>query len=266
MAMTARSYAVTSRRRQPHGAAVGLTWLLAATTVGAQIAYPLVEGAWLQRVTVATVVLFFTTCVTHALVHRGLLFAAGLVVVSAGGGLAVEALGVHTGYPFGDYSYAGTLGPELFDVPVVVPLAWTMMAYPVLLAARRLSRRWAPVVGGLGLMAWDMLLDPQMVGDGHWTWADPTPSVPGIDGIPLTNFAGWAVVGTVLMLALDHLLPADRPDADELLPATLLVWTWLGYVVGNVLWFGTDAVAVAGGVALGLLVLPYCWVLWDSRP
>ena len=47
---------------------------------------------------------------------------------------------MRTGLPFGDYSYAGTLGPELLDVPLVVPLAWTMMAYPVLLAARRLTR------------------------------------------------------------------------------------------------------------------------------
>lgn len=264
MTMTARSYAVPSRRRQPPGGAVGLTWLLAATTVAAQIAYPLAEGAWLQRVTVTTVVLFFATCVAHALVHRGPLFTLGLVVVSAGGGLAAEAVGVRTGYPFGDYSYAGTLGVEVIDVPVVVPLAWTMMAYPVLLAARRLSRRWAPVIGGFGLMAWDLFLDPQMVDDGHWTWADPTPSLRAIDTIPLSNFAGWLAVGTVLMLVLNALLP-DR-DADELLPATLLVWTWLGYIVGNLVWFGSGSVALVGGIALGLLVVPNSWVLWQSRP
>ena len=136
-------------------------------------------------------VLFATTCVAHAVVHRGVWWALGLVVVTAGGGLAAEAVGVRTGLPFGDYRYEGTLGPEVLDVPVVVPLAWTMMAYPVLLAARRLTRRFVPVVGGLGLTAWDVFLDPQMVGDGHWTWADPTPALPGVDGIPLTNYAGW---------------------------------------------------------------------------
>ncbi len=184
--------------------------------------------------------------------------------MSAGGGLLAEAVGVRTGYPFGEYSYAGTLGPEVLDVPLVVPLAWTMMAYPVLLAARRLNRRWTPVIGGLGLMAWDMFLDPQMVDDGHWTWANPDPSLRAIEGIPLTNFAGWAVVGTVMMLLLDKLLP-DR-EADEVLPATLLVWTWISYIVGNVVWFGSTSVAVVAGIAMGLLVVPYCWVLWQSRP
>ena len=263
MTTTTRSYAGSSRRPAPSTVAVAVPWLLAGTTVAVQIAYPLVEGESLRRVTVAVVVLFFATCVMHAFVHRGWRFALGLVVVSAGGGLAAEAVGVRTGLPFGTYSYAGTLGPEVLDVPVVVPLAWTMMAYPVLLAARRLGRRFAPVVGGLGLMAWDMFLDPQMVGDGHWTWADPTPALAAVPGIPLSNFAGWAAVGTVMMLVLDRLLPDD--EADELLPAALLAWTWLGYVIGNVFWFGTGSVAVAGGIALGLLVLPYTWVLWQSR-
>ena len=83
-----------------------------------------------------------------------------------GGGLAAEAVGVRTGLPVRRLPYAGTLGPEVLDVPLVVPLAWTMMAYPVLLAARRLTRRWAPLVGGSALAAWDVFLDPQMVGDG----------------------------------------------------------------------------------------------------
>jgi uncharacterized membrane protein len=255
------------RPRRPSPAGVGLAWLGAATTVGLEIAYPLVDGAWLHRVTIATVVAFAATCVLHAVVHRGARWALGLVVVTAGGGLAAEAIGVRTGVPFGEYSYAGTLGPEVLDVPLVVPLAWTMMAYPVLLAARRLTRRWVVAVGAFGLMAWDVFLDPQMVGDGHWTWAHPTPSLPGVDGIPLTNFAGWLAVGALMMLVLTALLPRDDPHrpADESLPAMLLGWTWLGYVLGNLFWFGTASVALVGGVLLGLLVLPYVWSLWQDR-
>ena len=258
------------RPHRPSAAGVGLAWVGAATTVGLEIAYPLVDGAWLHRVTIATVVAFAATCVLHAVVHRGARWALGLVVVTAGGGLAAEAIGVRTGVPFGEYSYAGTLGPEVLGVPLVVPLAWTMMAYPVLLAARRLTRRgslWVVPVGAFGLMAWDVFLDPQMVGDGHWTWAHPTPSLPGVDGIPLTNFAGWLAVGALMMLVLTALLPRDDPHrpADESLPASLLVWTWLGYVLGNLFWFGTTSVALVGGALLGLLVLPYLWSMWQDR-
>lgn len=265
--MSTGAYALGRRRRSRSPVAVALPWLLALTTLGAQIAYPLLEGAALGRVTIAVVVLFATTCVVHAGVHRGLGWAAGLAVVAGGGGLIAEAVGVRTGLPFGAYSYTGTLGPEVAAVPVVVPLAWIMIAYPVLLAARRLTRRWAPLVGGLGMTAWDVLLDPQMVGDGHWRWANPTPALPGVPGIPLSNFAGWLVVGTVMMLVLTLVLPRDDPRrrADESVPAALLTWTWLGYVLGNLFWFGTASVGAVGGVALGLLVLPYLWALWQSR-
>ena len=71
-----------------------------------------------------------------------------------------------------------------------------MMAYPALLAAGgRLVARPAlaiPVVAAVALAAWDLFLDPQMVDEGHWTWVRTAPRLPGIDGIPLTNFARLA--------------------------------------------------------------------------
>ena len=263
-----RSYDVAwASRHRPGARAAALPWLLAAATLAAQVTYPLVDGDRLRQVTITVVVLAAATCAVHAFVHRGPWWALGLVVVTAGGGFAAEAVGVRTGLPFGDYSYHRSLGPELLDVPLVVPLAWTMMGYPVLLAARRLTRHFVVPVGAFGLTAWDVFLDPQMVGDGRWRWADPHPSLPGVDDIPLTNFAGWLVVGALMMLVLTVVLPRDgTPGSDESVPAALLAWTWLGYVLGNVFWFGTTSVAVVGGVALGLLVLPYLWSLWQSRP
>ena len=259
-----RAYDVAAHRRRPTGAAAALPWLLALATIGAQIAYPLVDGEWLRRVTIASVVLFFLASVTHAWAHRGPRWALTFVVVTTGLAFVAEAVGVRTGVPFGDYSYSSSLGPQLLDVPVVVPLAWTMMAYPVFLAARRLTRRWTAVVGSIGLAGWDVFLDPQMVADGRWHWSHPTPSLPGIHTVPLTNLAGWLGVAFVMMLVLCATVPRDR--GSETMPAVLLFWTFIGSVVGNVFWFGSNAVAVAGGIAMAIVVLPYTWVLWQSRP
>lgn len=259
-----RAYDVAARRRPPSGAAAALPWLLALATIGAQIAYPLVDGDWLRRVTIASVVAFFLASVTHAWAHRGPRWALTFAVVTAGFAFVAEAVGVRTGVPFGDYTYSSSLGPALLDVPVVVPLAWTMMAYPVFLAARRLTQRWTAVVGAIGLAGWDVFLDPQMVADGRWRWSDPTPGLPGIDTVPLTNLAGWLAVAFVMMLALCAAVPRDR--GRETVPAVLLFWTFIGSVVGNVFWFGSQSVAVAGGIAMGIVVLPYTWVLWQSRP
>jgi uncharacterized membrane protein len=259
-----RAYDVITRRRRPTGLAAALPWVLAVATIVAQIAYPLVDADRLRAVTVTIVVLFFLADVTHAWAHRGFGWALGLVTVSAVGGFLAELAGVRTGVPFGDYHYAGDLGPAVLGVPLVVPLAWTMMCYPVLLAARRLTRRFVPVLGGFGLTAWDVFLDPQMVADHRWTWEHPTPSLWGVPGVPLTNYLGWLVAGTLVMLGLTALLPRDR--ASEAVPAMLLVWTWAASLVGNLFFFGSHSVALTGGIALGLLVLPYAWSLWQSRP
>jgi putative membrane protein len=191
------------------------------------------------------------------------------VLITAGAiGLAAEAVGVATGVPFGRYAYAGTLGPQVLGVPVLVPLAWTMMAYPALLLGRRLAGSGTArtarvaVLGGATLAAWDLFLDPQMVAAGHWTWAHPRPSLPGVPAVPLTNAAGWLLVGTLLVAALDRVLaahpPSHPPDvAREGLPAALLLWTWLGSTLANLAFFHRPWVALYGGIGLGLLVAPY---------
>lgn len=247
--------------------AEALPWVLAIATIGAQIAYPLLRGESLRWLTIATVTLFFLASVTHAVVHRGAAWAAGLVVVSGGVALAAESVGVHTGYPFGSYTYADTLGPKLLGVPLIVPMAWTMMAYPALLVARRITRRYAPLVGAVALTGWDVFLDPQMVAGGHWTWAFPDPSLPGVPGIPLTNYAGWFAVSLVLMTLLHLVLPRDRPGtrtADGP-PVLLFLWTYVGSVVGNLFFFDRPSVALAGGVLMGLVVAPFAWVSWSGR-
>lgn len=238
-------------------------WALAVATIATQIAYPLVDGQALRRVTIGSVVLFFLASVSHALVHHGAGWALRFVGITAAGGFIAELVGVHTGYPFGDYRYANSLGPAIGDVPLVVPLAWTMMAYPMLLAARRITRRLTALAGGAGLAGWDVFLDPQMVRDGHWRWADPTPALPGVESVPITNYAGWLIVASLLMAVLDRVLP--RNDHNEAQPATLLLWTYAGSIVGNLFWFGTGGVALAGGLAMGVIALPYAWSLWRRR-
>ncbi len=240
----------------------------AAAAVLTQIAYPLLGGEALRAATILAVALFAAASLLHAAAVHGP--RTGLLVLAAatGTGLVAEAVGVATGRPFGEYSYAGTLGPQLLGVPLLVPLAWTMMSYPALLLARRLTgnrplrRGLVPLLGGATLAAWDLFLDPQMVAAGHWTWAYPDPGLPGVPGIPLTNAAGWLLVGTVMTAVLDRVVPgasrrAPAPPALEVLPAALLAWTWLGSVLANVAFFGRPWVALYGGVALGALVVPY---------
>ncbi|HSU10407.1 MAG TPA: carotenoid biosynthesis protein, partial [Pseudonocardia sp.] len=190
-------------------------WVLVGATVLVQIVYPLMPDALRTEITVASVLVFCAAALADAGRVHGLRGAAVLLAVAGGGGLLVEAVGVHTGMPFGAYAYTGDLGAEVLGVPAVVPLAWTMMAWPALVVARVLvpdPRGWAGRLATVGvaawaLTAWDVFLDPQMVDAGHWTWAHPDPGLPLVPGVPLTNYGGWLLVSVVMIGALDRLLP-----------------------------------------------------------
>ncbi len=234
--------------------------VLAAATVLLQIAYPLVHGHPRDVLTVVTVVAFFLASVSHAAVHRGLRWAAVFVLVTAGTGLVAEAVGTATGIPFGDYSYADSLGAKAFGVPVVIPLAWSMMAYPCLLVGQALGRTQlrAGLIGGWALASWDLFLDPQMVEAGHWRWADVRVALPGAPDIPISNYVGWLAVA-VLMVGVLQLLP--RRDADDRQPAALFLWTYGSSVLANAAFFGRPLTALVGGMGMGLVAIPYARAL-----
>lgn len=259
---------MTRRRDSPR--LLQLSVVLAVIVVLAQIAYPLSSGTPLRLLTIATVFSFAAASLVHAAATRGARWAGGLLVVSGGLGLVAEAVGVRTGVPFGRYAYTGSLGPQVFDVPVIVPLAWVMMSYPCLLLGRRLacaatgSGAVVALTGGLTLAGWDLFLDPQMVAAGHWAWAFPHPTLPGVPGIPVTNFAGWAAVSVLMIAALNTLLPR-RDSPHDAVPAALLAWTWLGSVVGNAAFFDRPAVAVYGGLVMGACAAPYLVAVRDVR-
>lgn len=231
-------------------AAASVPVALALAAVALQIAYPLVSGGVRDALTVVTVVVFAAAGVTHAAVHRGGAFAARLVAVTTAVGLVAELVGVRTGFPFGSYTYTDTLGPSLGGVPVVIPLAWLMMAYPAAVVGRHIARTTPGAVVGatLALAAWDLYLDPQMVAAGHWVWDQPGPA---LLGIPLVNHLGWLLTA----LAIQALLVPGLPSSDDdRVPIGLYVWTWFGSAVAHALWLGLPGSAVSGGLAMGAVV------------
>ncbi|MFC0504472.1 carotenoid biosynthesis protein [Micromonospora costi] len=257
-----------------------LPWALLAVLVLAQICYPLTAGTTRARLTVATVVLGYLLSVGHALLSRGPRAAAALVAVATGGGFAVEAVGVATGVPFGGYDYSGELGPKLAGVPLIIPLAWTWMAWPAWLAAVRLTTPPAGSAGpsagrlaavrvtlaAVGLAAWDLFLDPQMVAEGYWRWRDATPALPGLPGVPVSNYLGWLLFAVLLMSALRPLAGAtagatDGRDAPML---ALYLWTYASSVLAHAVFLGLPASALWGALGMGVTAVPLAVAL--ARP
>ncbi|MEU7620118.1 carotenoid biosynthesis protein [Micromonospora rifamycinica] len=267
-------------------------WLLLAVLVLAQICYPLTTGGTRARLTVATVVLGYLLSVGHALLTRGPRAAVALVAVATGGGFAIEALGVATGFPFGSYDYSGELGPKLAGVPLIIPLAWTWMAWPAWLAAVRLTTpavrlttpagrapvagtatpRWMGHAGRValatvGLAGWDLFLDPQMVAEGYWVWRDASPALPGLPGIPVSNYLGWLLFAVLLMSALRPLAgpsAAVTGSRDDPMFA-LYLWTYFSSVLAHAVFLRLPASAVWGAAGMAAVAVPLAVTLLRAR-
>jgi putative membrane protein len=240
--------------------------LLVLAVVGLQISYPLAHGAARDRLTVLIVTSLAAVCVFHAAWTRGIRTAAGLLVTTAVPGYLVEVLGVQSGVPFGSYSYSGALGARWFGVPPVVGLAWTMLAWPAAIAARRLVRgRGARVlVGAWALASADLFLDPQQVAAGHWAWRFPSPHLPGVAGVPLTNYLGWFAVALVLSAAVQALAGDGDAGGDDSVMIGLYLWLYAGWIVALAGFLHLPAAAGWGALGMGLVAVPLA-VRWLRR-
>ena len=221
-------------------------------TIAGMIATPLLPPRGTGRRFLSSVVVggMFTTSVANAVKRWGAPRAGGAAVATAVATGVVERVGTHTGLPFGRYAYTEALRPQVAHVPVIVPLAWFGMGLPAREAAHAaLGQNSTPArrvaLGSAAMTAWDLFLDPQMVGEGYWKWAKRG----AYRGIPLSNFAGWFLTGLGIMGLFELLLPPQRRDPDVRLVGQygyMSVMQTLGFAR----YFRDPLVATVGGLGM----------------
>ncbi len=226
----------------------------AAVTALAMVATPLApQGGRIRRVLSSVVVVGAAATTGLRSVERwGPRRAAAAATTVAAATAAVERVGVATGLPFGGYHYTRALRPQVAGVPVIVPLAWFALAVParesaVSVLGGRSSVPARLALGSLALTAWDLFLDPQMVGEGYWRWT----SGGRYRGIPLSNYIGWFVTGLGVLALLEVLLPpADEPD-----PVLVGEYGFMAAMetVGFAAFFRDRLVAAVGGSVMGTI-------------
>ncbi len=104
----------------------------------------------------------------------------------------IEAVGVATGWPFGDYNYERALGPHLFRVPVLIGMLWLLLlAGGLNIATRITGSKFIQIAIAAALMtAIDLLIEPAAIDFEYWRWHT--------EEVPLTNYLSWFVTGFVL--------------------------------------------------------------------
>jgi uncharacterized membrane protein len=127
---------------------------------------------------------------------RGIL---AFLTLCLGVGALFESISLRTGFPFGHYTFTDLMGPKLFDLPILLALAYVGMGYLswvlslVILegqAEALIGKNIAllPLAASFVMTAWDLSMDPVWADIDHaWVWRDGGPYY----GVPISNFFGW---------------------------------------------------------------------------
>jgi putative membrane protein len=172
------------------------------------------------------------------------------------------------GVPFGLYHYTGsTRGAELFigNVPLMDSLSFTFLAYAAFCLARvalgpRASAPTLTACGGVLMMLLDVVIDPIAVRGDRWflgrIFYYPEGGV--YFGVPLSNFAGWALVGMASIggyLALVRGVVGRSPEA-----GTALYYAVLAFNLAVTAWIGEWLLLAIGLLVHGVTAFVLCAV------
>jgi uncharacterized membrane protein len=155
-----------------------------------------------------------------------------------------EVLSTGIGVPFGLYHYTeSTRDREIFvgGVPLMTSLSFTFLAYASFCLARGVLGARAGVwslaaTGGVLMMLLDVVIDPAAVRGDRWFLGRIFYYVDGgaYFGVPLSNFAGWALVGTLAIGGYLALTADGRGTKPE--PGMALYYAVLAFNLAVTAW------------------------------
>jgi len=126
------------------------------------------------------------------------------VAFCLGFGTLAESVSLRTGFPFGHYYFTDVMGPKIFQLPVLLALAYLGIGYVAWILALLILGYAKPIVGtrvlalpflaSLIMVAWDLSMDPNWSTlDRAWIWRDGG----AYFGVPASNFFGWFLTAYV---------------------------------------------------------------------
>jgi uncharacterized membrane protein len=153
--------------------------------------------------TLLIVMLHVLPLAIFALVHGAMVYRLRGILIFAvlclGIGSLFESLSLRTGFPFGHYYFTSLMGPKLFQLPILLALAYLGMGYLSWVVGVSILRLWdkplagaqvvvLPMVASFVMVAWDLSMDPVWANIEHgWVWRDGGAWF----GVPISNFFGW---------------------------------------------------------------------------
>ncbi|SEF82793.1 carotenoid biosynthesis protein [Algoriphagus boritolerans] len=140
-------------------------------------------------------------------------------------GFGSEIIGIHTGYLYGDYVYGPTLGPKLWDVPIIIGVNWFILSYLTGTLFRNVTNDYhAAFLGAIAMTSLDYIIEPVAVTLNFWAWK--------FDVIPVENYVGWLGVSFLIQLIYRKAnFEKSNPIAAFLLMALILFFAILNFTL-----------------------------------
>ncbi len=186
--------------------------------------------------------------------RRNSVYLIGVIIFVYG----IELVGTTTGWPYGAFSYGISLGPMTNGIPLALPLLFL----PLVLNAHVFTLHLLGTFGSTSVtrvfaivsvvIAIDLVLDPGAVELGFWWYHAGGEYY----NVPLTNYRGWLLSGTIVVIAVDRMLPRTRvlkrlENCEFFLDdfvSFIILWGTINAIYSN--WI---PVAIAAALASGLV-------------
>jgi putative membrane protein len=215
---------------------------------------------------------YFLLYVASGLRELGLGRLTLFTIIAYGLAFASEASSIRTGFPYGLYRYHyQTVGQEVWiaGVPFFDSLSYTFLNYAGLCLALwtlgPCAGRERPLavvlLTSLFVTCQDVVVDPVAVRGSRWFLGDlfDYPFGGIYFGVPLSNFAGWALVSAAICgayLGLERLLPDRKPSArSPYLTGAALYATIMAANVALAFHIGEPSLGLAGLAVMAFVAL-----------
>ena len=194
-----------------------------------------------EKIRVFQVLILFLFLLYHGYIFWGITNISIFISITFFISMLMEILGEKTGIIFGGkykYNLELTPGPNLFGIPIVIPIAWIMLIYMshnlfCFLGSFDLNRILnnsmdVSIIPCIMMVLVDLVLDPIAVDEKRWEW-----SIRGkYYGVPLLNFFGWFINCLIIWVLFSYFsltikTPSNDVEILTYLPGSIFIFIHL---------------------------------------
>ena len=191
------------------------------------------QNKWLSTIYFGLQVLLTVLFLLNNFSKGRVLLTVGFILIAS---MAIELIGVESGFPFGEYSYTESLPLLVFGrVPLIIGLCWVIVVTNSVILIYSFLAEYVngfviSLISASIILLFDLFLEPYAtIVNKLWIWNGGK--------IPWQNYASWWVIGFLFSLAVFYLIKLDTDKVKErYVPITIIGLNLVQFLTVNVIY------------------------------